>query len=58
MSANSAQFALCQAVAALLADLPALLGVAGRGGQLSAEQRALVEQWVRDPQGWGGSQAH
>jgi orotate phosphoribosyltransferase len=42
----------------VLADLPALLGVAGRGGQLSAEQRALVEQWVRDPQGWGGSQAH
>jgi orotate phosphoribosyltransferase len=35
-----------------LTTLPALLNVAASGGTLSAEQRALVEDWVADPQGW------
>jgi orotate phosphoribosyltransferase len=35
-----------------LVALPALLDVAAAEGSLSAEQRALVESWARDPQGW------
>ena len=36
-----------------LTALPELLDVATAGGSLDAAQRALVEAWVRDPQGWG-----
>jgi orotate phosphoribosyltransferase len=35
-----------------LTTLPELLDVATEGGVLDAAQRALVEAWVRDPQGW------
>jgi orotate phosphoribosyltransferase len=35
-----------------LTTLPALLGVAARDGALGDAQRALVEDWVADPQGW------
>lgn len=52
-----------QATAAAFADavlplvpltaLPELLDVAAAEGRLDAAQRALVEAWVRDPQGWG-----
>jgi orotate phosphoribosyltransferase len=35
-----------------LTTLPDLLDVAASEGALSAEQRALVQEWVRDPQGW------
>ncbi len=36
-----------------LTALPELLNAATAAGALSATQRALVEAWVRDPQGWG-----
>jgi orotate phosphoribosyltransferase len=36
-----------------LATLPALLEVAAEIGDLPPAQRALVESWVADPQGWG-----
>ena len=36
-----------------LTALPELLDVATANGALGAAQRALVEAWVRDPQGWG-----
>jgi len=36
-----------------LTALPELLDVATQAGALSAAQRALVEAWVHDPQGWG-----
>ena len=35
-----------------LTTLPALLDVAARDGSLARAQRALVEDWVADPQGW------
>jgi len=35
-----------------LTTLPALLDVAARDGSLGDAQRALVEDWVADPQGW------
>ena len=35
-----------------LTALPELLDVATAAGALGAAQRALVEAWVRDPQGW------
>lgn len=35
-----------------LATLPALLEVAAKAGSLPPTQRALVEAWVADPQGW------
>ena len=35
-----------------LTALPELLNVATAAGALGAAQRALVEAWVRDPQGW------
>jgi len=35
-----------------LTTLPALLNVAASDGTLNDEQRALVEDWVADPQGW------
>jgi orotate phosphoribosyltransferase len=36
-----------------LATLPALLDVAASAGTLTGAQRALVEEWMSDPQGWG-----
>ena len=36
-----------------LATLPALLEAAAVSGTLSHSQRAIVEDWVADPQGWG-----
>jgi orotate phosphoribosyltransferase len=36
-----------------LTSLPALLDVAAGERVLSAPQRGLIEDWVRDPQGWG-----
>jgi orotate phosphoribosyltransferase len=35
-----------------LAVLPALLEAATASGRLSSAQRAIVEDWVADPQGW------
>jgi orotate phosphoribosyltransferase len=35
-----------------LTTLPDLLDVAASEGALNAAQRALVQEWVRDPQGW------
>jgi orotate phosphoribosyltransferase len=40
-----------------LTTLATLLDVAASEGALSAAQRALVEDWVRDPQGWGADRA-
>jgi orotate phosphoribosyltransferase len=40
-----------------LATLPALLAVATEAGYLPPAQRALVEDWVADPQGWAGRHA-
>jgi orotate phosphoribosyltransferase len=36
-----------------LTALPALLDVATESGALNPAQRAVVEAWMRDPQGWG-----
>jgi len=36
-----------------LTSLPQLLDAATADEVLSAPQRGLIEQWVRDPQGWG-----
>ena len=36
-----------------LATLPALLEAAAASGALLPTQRAIVEDWVADPQGWG-----
>jgi orotate phosphoribosyltransferase len=36
-----------------LATLPALLEAAAASGALPPAQRAIVEDWVADPQGWG-----
>jgi orotate phosphoribosyltransferase len=36
-----------------LATLPALLETAAASGALLPAQRAIVEDWVADPQGWG-----
>jgi len=39
-----------------LTALPELLDVATGAGALGTAQRALVEAWVRDPQGWGANE--
>jgi orotate phosphoribosyltransferase len=51
--ATAATFADAVLPLVALVSLPALLDVASENGALGAEQRALVEAWVRDPQGWG-----
>lgn len=38
-----------------LTTLPELLDAATTAGTLAAAQRALVEAWVHDPQGWGAN---
>jgi orotate phosphoribosyltransferase len=40
-----------------LTTLPELLNAATTAGILAASQRALVEAWVRDPQGWSAEQS-
>lgn len=51
-AATAAAFADVGLPLAPLVTLPALIEVAGRDGALGADQRALVEDWVADPQGW------
>ena len=53
--ATTAAFADATLPLVSLTALPELLDVATAGGALDAAQRALVEAWVRDPQGWGAS---
>ena len=53
--ATTAAFADAALPLVSLTALPELLDVATAGGALDAAQRALVEAWVRDPQGWGAS---
>jgi orotate phosphoribosyltransferase len=52
--ATADAFAAATLPLAPLTTLPALLDVAAAEGALSAAQRALGEEWVRDPQGWVG----
>lgn len=51
--ATADAFAAAELPLTPLCSLPALLDVAARAGTLTPAQRALVEAWVRDPQGWG-----
>jgi orotate phosphoribosyltransferase len=51
--ATAAAFADAALPLVSLTGLPDLLDVATAGRALDAAQRALVEAWVRDPQGWG-----
>ena len=51
--ATAAAFADAALPLVPLTALPELLDVASAAGALGAAQRALVEAWVRDPQGWG-----
>jgi orotate phosphoribosyltransferase len=51
--ATAATFADAALPLVSLTALPELLDVATQAGTLGAAQRALVEAWVRDPQGWG-----
>ena len=51
--ATAAAFADAALPLVSLTALPELLDVATQAGALGAAQRALVEAWVRDPQGWG-----
>jgi orotate phosphoribosyltransferase len=51
--ATAAAFAAAALPLVALVALPELLDVAGADGTLGAAQRALIEAWVRDPQGWG-----
>ena len=53
--ATAAAFAEATLPLVSLTTLPELLDVAAADGTLSATQRALVEAWVRDPQGWGAN---
>jgi orotate phosphoribosyltransferase len=50
--ATAATFAAATLPLVSLVSLPELLDVASENGTLGAAQRALVEAWVRDPQGW------
>jgi orotate phosphoribosyltransferase len=54
--ATAAAFADAVLPLVSLTALPELLDVATEGGMLGAAQRALVEAWVRDPQGWSAEQ--
>jgi orotate phosphoribosyltransferase len=54
--ATAAAFADAALPLVSLTALPELLDVATEGGTLGAAQRALVEAWVRDPQGWSAEQ--
>ena len=51
--ATAATFANAALPLVALSALPELLDVATADRALDAAQRALVEAWVRDPQGWG-----
>jgi orotate phosphoribosyltransferase len=50
--ATAAAFADAALPLVSLTALPELLNVAMAAGSLGAAQRALIEAWVRDPQGW------
>jgi orotate phosphoribosyltransferase len=50
--ATAAAFAAANLPLHPLTTLPALLDVAASEGYLPAAQRAIVEAWVTDPQGW------
>lgn len=50
---TAAAFAAADLPLRALTTLPALLEVASAEGYLSATQRAIVEEWVADPRGWG-----
>ena len=50
--ATAAAFAAAGLPLIPLTTLPALLDVAARDSSLGDAQRALVEDWVADPQGW------
>ncbi len=50
--ATADAFATAELPLIALTTLPALLDVAAREGSLGDAQRALVEDWVADPQGW------
>ncbi|MFO7167846.1 MAG: orotate phosphoribosyltransferase [Chloroflexota bacterium] len=52
--ATRAAFAGAELELRTLTTLPVLLDVAAEEGRLAPEQRALVESWAADPQGWGG----
>jgi orotate phosphoribosyltransferase len=51
--ATADAFAAAELPLVTLTALPALLDSAAATGMLADSQRALVEAWVRDPQGWG-----
>jgi len=53
--ASADAFAAAALPLAALAELPALLDAAAAGGILDGAQRALVEEWARDPQAWSES---
>ena len=55
--ATARAFAEAALELAPLTTLPALLEVAAESGQLPLAQRALIEEWVADPQGWGEKHA-
>jgi orotate phosphoribosyltransferase len=50
--ATTAAFGAAALPLVSLTALPELLDAASAAGALGAAQRALVEAWVRDPQGW------
>jgi orotate phosphoribosyltransferase len=54
--ATAAAFDAAALALTSLTTLPDLLDVAVSEGALSVAQRGLVEDWVRDPQGWGANQ--
>jgi orotate phosphoribosyltransferase len=51
--ATKAAFGAADLPLVWLTALPELLDTASADGTLGAEQRAMVEAWVRDPQAWG-----
>jgi orotate phosphoribosyltransferase len=51
--ATAATFAAADLPLTPLTTLPSLLEVAAANGTLGPADRALVEDWVADPQGWG-----
>ena len=51
--ATAAAFTAAALPLVSLTTLPELLDAATTAGTLGTSQRALIEAWVRDPQGWG-----
>lgn len=54
--ATTQAFAAAKLPLVAITNLPALLDVASRAGGLNPAQRALVADWVADPQGWAARQ--